>query len=119
MLFFINFTVAETSFTVPNHQNREMEARSVGGEWLKEYFKLSQYTLTHSSYIADNAAIRVTSKGNIEQDYGIKYAVADEDNLVHHIEFFLKYDDLHLDFYRLFFSGRHERRSNFIVESPA
>lgn len=120
MRLFINFTVAETNFTVPNHQNSEMEARPVGGEWLKERFKLSQYTLTHSSYIADNVAIRLTSKGNIEQDYGIKYAVADENNPVHHIEFFLKYDDLQLDFLQTVFQRTSRAEiERFVMESPA
>jgi Fic family protein len=117
---FIDFTVTETSFTVPNHQNSEMDARPIGGEWLKGHFKLSQYTLTHSSYIADNVAIRVTSKGNIEQDYGIKYAVADENNPVHHIEFFLKYDDLQLDFLQNVFQRTSRAEiEHFVMESPA
>jgi Fic family protein len=97
-----------------------MKAKPVGGEWLKEHFKLSQYTLTHSSFIADNPAIRMTSKGNIEQDYGIKYSVTDENAPVHHIEFFLKYDDLNLDFlltiFRLISPTEIE---NFVSETPS
>lgn len=97
-----------------------MEARPVGGGWLKEEYKLSQYTLTHSSYIADNAVIRMTSNGNVEQDYGIKYAVADEDNPVHHIEFFLKYDDLQLDFLQAVFKRTPTAEiEHFITGSPA
>ncbi len=97
-----------------------MEARPVGGEWLKEKYKLSQYTLTHGSYIADNAAIRITSKGNVEQDYGIKYAVAEEENPVHHIEFFLKYDDLQLDFLQAVLKRTPSAEiEHFIAESPA
>jgi Fic family protein len=96
-----------------------MQARPVGGEWLKEHFKLPQYTLTHSSYIADNAAISITSKGNIEQHYGIKYAVTVEDNPVHHIEFFLKYDDLNLDFLQAVFQRTpHTEIENFMSGSP-
>ena len=76
--------------------------------------------MTHSSFIADNPEIRVTSKGNIEQDYGIKYAVADEDNPVHHIEFFLKYDDLNLDFLKAVFQRTPPAEiEHFIAESPA
>lgn len=97
-----------------------MEARPVGGEWLKEKYKLFQYALTHSSYIADNAAIRMTSKGSVEQDYGIKYAVTDENNPVHHIEFFLKYDDLQLDFLQAVFKRTPPAEiDRFITGSPA
>src|SRR5258708_477875 len=97
-----------------------MEARSVGGQWLKEHYNLVNYTMTHCSYIADNPAIRVTAKGNIEQDYGIKYAVAIENNALHHVEFFLKYDDLNLDFLQAVFQRISAAEIEaFISESPA
>ncbi|GGB18604.1 Fic family protein [Puia dinghuensis] len=97
-----------------------MDARPVGGQWLKEHFNLVNYTLTHSSYIANNASIRLTSKGNIEQDYGIKYAVTIENNVVHQIEFYLKYDDLNLDFLQAIFQLVPKMEIEaFIGESPA
>ena len=97
-----------------------MDTRPVGGQWLKDRFSLVNYTLTHSSYIANNAAIRLTSKGNIEQDYGIKYAVDIENNVVHQIEFYLKYDDLNLDFLQaIFHRVSADEIEAFIAESPA
>lgn len=97
-----------------------MEARPVGGQWLKERYNLVNYTMTHSSYIANNTDIRVTSKGNIEQDYGIKYGVNDENNSLHHVEFFLKYDDFNLDFLQAVFKHIPALQvEGFINESPA
>jgi hypothetical protein len=97
-----------------------MEARAIGGQWLKEHFSLVNYTMTHASYVADNPAIRVTSKGNIEQDYGVKYSVALENDVLHHVEFFLKYDDLNLDFLQAVFQRISAIEVEaFINESPA
>jgi len=97
-----------------------MEPRPVGGQWLKERYNLVNYTMTHSSYIADNPDMRVTSKGNIEQDYGPKYAVNAENDSLHHIEFYLKYDYLNLDFLQAVFKYIPSAdAAAFISESPA
>ena len=50
-----------------------------------------------TAHIGNNDSIELTSKGNIEQVYGAKYA-PDEDTPLSHLEFSLKYDDLNLDF---------------------
>jgi len=71
--------------------------KAAGSQWLKDYYKLSQYNLTHCSYIGQNDSLKLTSKGNIEQVYGIKYAPR-KDEPMEHLEFSLKYDDLNLDF---------------------
>lgn len=70
--------------------------RPIGNEWLKLHYKLSNYILTHTSYIGSNESIELTSKGNIIQVYGTKYDV--EDAPLNHVEFGLKYDDFNLDF---------------------
>lgn len=103
----------------------------VGSLWLKERYQLNQYSLTHSSYIGSNDSIVHTSKGNIEQVYGLKYAVAFDTALLH-LEFSLKYDDLNLDFLQAVFkkipvedivafieatpSGRYARKTGFLYE---
>lgn len=74
-----------------------MAVKSAGNEWLKEHYNLSRHTLTHSSYIGNNESIELTSKGNVEQVFGPKYAPA-TDTPLPHLEFALKYDDLSLDF---------------------
>jgi len=79
-----------------------MPLQSIGSQWLKEHYNLSYHNLTHSSYIGSNASVELTSKGIVEQVYGPKYRVASEDPLSH-IEFSLKYDDLHLDFLKAVF----------------
>jgi Fic family protein len=79
-----------------------MQPRPAGCKWLKEQYHLSGYSLTHSSYIGNNESIELTSKGNIDQVFGSKYApFADTPFL--HLEFALKYDDLSLDFLRAVF----------------
>jgi len=104
---------------------------SVGSLWLKEHYRLNLYSLTHSSYIGSNDSIAHTSKGNIEQVYGLKYAVAFDTALLH-LEFSLKYDDLNLDFLKAVFkripvedivtfieatpSGRFARKTGFLYE---
>jgi hypothetical protein len=96
-----------------------MSLKSVGSQWLKEYYNLSQYTLTHSSYIGSNASVELSSKGNVEQVYGRKYDVASE-NPLHHIEFLLKYDDLNLDFLKTVFDKISKAQIEvYIKESPA
>ncbi|MDQ6845297.1 MAG: hypothetical protein M3Z92_13260 [Bacteroidota bacterium] len=70
-----------------------MPTISAGSLWLKEHYGLNGYSLTHNSYIGSNDSIGLTSKGNIEQVYGLKYAVANDTPLLH-LEFALKYDDL-------------------------
>lgn len=95
-----------------------MSLKSVGSQWLKEHYKLSQYTLTHSSYIGNNASVELTSKGNVEQVYGPKYGVASE-NPLDHIEFSLKYDDLNLDFLKAVFGKIPTTEIEvYIEESP-
>lgn len=98
---------------------------------MKVHFGLIDYIFTHSSYIGSNDSLELTSRGNIEQVYGPRYAVK-EDSPVFHIEFAFKYDDLNLDFLRAVFervdkaeieafientpSGRYARKMGFLYE---
>jgi len=43
---------------------------------LEEYYDLTDFPLTHSSYIGSNNSVELISAGNIEQEYGIKYPPA-------------------------------------------
>jgi Fic family protein len=108
-----------------------MANKLAGNEWLKKQFGLSNFTLTHSSFIGNNPSIEISSKGNIIQIYGPKYAVS-EDTPLEHIEFALKYDDLNLDFLKAIFTqinptevseyiaatpnGRYARKIGFLYE---
>ncbi len=108
-----------------------MPTISAGNLWLKEHYRLDGYSLTHSSYIGSNNSIVLTSKGNIEQVYGLKYAVETDTPLLH-LEFAFKYDDLNLDFLKTVFknipdkdivafiekspSGRYARKIGFLYE---
>jgi Fic family protein len=93
-----------------------MPARSAGSQWLKEHYHLTAFTLTHSSYIGSNDSIQLTSTGNIEQIYGMKYAPDIETPLLN-LEFSLKYDDLNLDFLKSVFERIQVREIITFIES--
>lgn len=76
-----------------------MADKLVGNSWLQKRFNLGLHKLTKSSYIGNNSSLELDAKGNIEQVYGQKYAVA-EDTPLHQLEFALKYDHINLDFIR-------------------
>ncbi len=96
-----------------------MAIKAAGFQWLKEHYNLSKQVLTHSSYIGNNESIELTSKGNIEQVYGPKYAPT-EDSPLFHLEFGLKYDDLSLDFLKSVFERiPSDEIKDFILQSPS
>lgn len=96
-----------------------MTIKAAGFQWLKEHYNLSRQVLTHSSYIGNNGSIELTSKGNVEQVYGPKYAPA-EDSPLFHLEFGLKYDDLSLDFLKSVFERiPPDEIKDFILQSPS
>lgn len=108
-----------------------MPVKPLGSQWLKEHYNLAGHSLTHCSYIGNKGSIEVTSKGNIEQIYGPKYAPV-ADTPLEHIQFSLKYDDLNLDFLKTVFekihvseivahieaspSGKYARKIGFLYE---
>jgi Fic family protein len=96
-----------------------MTPAPAGNGWLKNNFKLSDYSFTHSSYIGNNPSMEITTKGNIEQIYGPGYAVK-EDTPLAHLEFALKYDDLNLDFLKTVFSKIDQKQiSDYIDQTPS
>ena len=96
-----------------------MNQQPVGHEWLKRHFNLSNYILTHSSYIGSNNSIDLTSKGNVEQTYHPKYRVA-ENTPLNHLEFSLKYDDFSLDFLKAVFDRIPDLQIEaYVAASPA
>lgn len=78
------------------------------------------YTMTHASYIANNADVRVTSKRNIERNFGPYYRLHHPDDPLENLEFYLKYDDFSLDFLRAVFNHIPETKiAGFIDAAPA
>lgn len=108
-----------------------MPERPVGSQWLKEHYGLSNFILTHSSYIGSTETIELSSGGNVEQVYSARYAPK-MDTPIAHLEFSFKYDDLSLDFLKAVFerlpveevaayiesspSGRYSRRIGYLYE---
>jgi Fic family protein len=96
-----------------------MPAKPAGNQWLKERYNLSRHTLTHSSHIGSNESIELTSKGNVEQVFGPKYAPSPDAPLPH-LEFALKYDDISLDFLKAVFEKiPPEEIQAFVQKAPS
>lgn len=49
-----------------------MALQKAGSLWLVEHFELSQYQITHRSYIGTRDKIELAQDGSIEQTYGPK-----------------------------------------------
>lgn len=67
-----------------------MALQKVGIQWLAAHFELSNYSITHRSYIGTRDKIVQAPDGTIEQIFGPKYAPK-SDTVLGHIEFMLKY----------------------------
>lgn len=108
-----------------------MANQLAGSVWLQQELKLTQYRITHRSYIGTRDKIEIAPNGIVEQTYGPKYATI-KDNIFWHTEFSIKYDDLNLDFLSAVFesmdedglviflskspSGRYTRKMGFLYE---
>ncbi|MGV9004468.1 Fic family protein [Flavobacterium sp.] len=96
-----------------------MALQTVGSLWLVTHFGLSNYRITHRSYIGTRDKIELALDGSTEQTYGPKYAPK-SDTVTSHIEFMLKYDDLNLDLLAAVFDKLEERELlQYISESPS
>lgn len=96
-----------------------MALQKAGSLWLAAHFELSNYRITHRSYIGTRDKIELAPNSSIEQTYGPKYAPK-KDTATGHIEFMLKYDDLNLDFLAAVFRKLEEQELlNYIYESPS
>jgi Fic family protein len=96
-----------------------MALQKAGSLWLAAHFELSNYRLTHRSYIGSRDKIELAHDGCILQTYGPKYAPR-TDTVIGHIEFMLKYDDLTLDFLAAVFRELEEQELlNYISDNPS
>jgi hypothetical protein len=102
----------------------------LGGEWLREKLKLYSHHLTHRSYLGTRAKVEVGENSEVIETYPAHYAPGE--NTLAHIVFYLKYDDINLDFLKSVFSclsmqdvanyiqqkpkGRYERRIGLLYE---
>jgi hypothetical protein len=96
-----------------------MALQKAGSLWLAAHFELSNYRITHKSYIGTRDKIELAYDGSIEQTYGPKYAPK-KVTAIGHIEFMFKYDDLNLDLLVAVFRKLEEQELvNYINESPS
>ncbi|MEP7268410.1 MAG: Fic family protein [Saprospiraceae bacterium] len=95
-----------------------MVTKYAGFQWLKDHYFLTEYEVSHISYIGNNESIELSIKGNVVQVYGPRYKVNDEP--IDHIEFALKYDDWSLDLLKAIFEKMAiEEISLYIHHTPS
>ena len=96
-----------------------MTLRTAGNLWLREHFNLKNYRLTHHSYIGSNEKVELNGQGEVSQIYGRKYA-PDNDTVLAHVVFSIKYDDLDLSFLKAVFNQLSQQEIiDFIAVSPS
>src|SRR5580692_3030030 len=93
-----------------------MANEAAGSLWLRQYFKLDDYRLTHKSFIGQRDKIELSISGDVEQTYGPKYA-PHVNSPLQHVEFAIKYDDLSLDFLKAVFDKTTIKEVTAYVES--
>ncbi len=90
---------------------------TIGGEWLREKYKLNYFQLTHISYVGTRTLVEINDDGCVIEYYPRHYAPAS--NSLLHLEFYIKYDDLNLDFLKaLFLSIDKDEIQNYIFRKP-
>ena len=102
----------------------------LGGEWLREKFRLHAFILTHRSILGSRPHIEIDENGDVMETYPTRYAPKSDP--MSHMEFYIKYDDINLDFLNAVFlrippsdivayierqpRGRYERRIGMLYE---
>lgn len=95
-----------------------MHRQTAGFQWLKEHLNIHYFKLTHISFIGSRNKIEIGIDNVVEETFGTKYAPA-KDDLLHHIEFGLKYDDFNLDFLNAVFKQADEEEIlQYIQKNP-
>ena len=92
--------------------------KKVGFAWLQEKLNLREFQLTHESYIGTTDKSELSSTGTVKRIFKSKYDVKG-DNIMSHLEFALKYDDLNLAFIKeVFASIEHQMVADYINSKP-
>lgn len=96
-----------------------MELKTAGNLWLRTYFNLNKYRLTHHSYIGRSEKVELNAQGEVCQVYGKKYA-PENDTVFAHLTFALKYDDIDLPFFKAVFNQlKQQEVIDFIARFPS
>jgi len=91
--------------------------KKIGFTWLQEKSDIKGFRLTHESYIGTTDKTELSSTNTIVRTFKPKYEVSD--NLMSHLEFALKYDDLNLPFIKEVFSSmEHQTIVDYIKKKP-
>lgn len=69
--------------------------KPAGNTWLKDNLALNQFHLSNLSYIGRYDKLELSKSGQVTRFFGPKYAPS-EDTILAHLEFAIKYDDIHL-----------------------
>ena len=92
--------------------------KKIGFTWHQENLNIQGFHLTHESYIGTTDKTELSSTNTVVRTFKSKYDVSN-DNLMSHLEFALKYDDLNLAFLKeVFTSVDHQTVLNYIKTNP-
>lgn len=102
-----------------------------GNVWLRTHYRLGQFHLSNESYIGNYDKLEVSASSQVIRIFGPKYA-PHSDTTTAHLEFALKYDDLHLGLLKQVFllmeekdllnhihssgQGKYARKMGFLYE---
>ena len=92
--------------------------KKAGFAWLQEELNIQGFQLTHESYIGTTDKSELSATGTVIQTFKSKYNVK-EDNVMSHLEFAFKYDDLNLAFIKeVFTSIEYQTITDYIRSKP-
>lgn len=77
-----------------------MAEKPIGSTWLKQHCQLSNFKLSHESYLGTRSKVAILQDGTIIDTYQKAQYSLKADNPLSHFEFALKYDDVQMSFYQ-------------------
>ncbi len=77
-----------------------MPEKPVGSTWLKQNYQLSDFKLSHESYLGTRSKVEVLQDGTTIETYQKAQYTLKADNPLNHFEFALKYDDVQISFFQ-------------------
>jgi len=77
-----------------------MAEKPIGSTWLKQHYQLSNFKLSHESYLGTRSKVEILQDGTIKDTYQKAQYSLKVDNPLSHFEFALKYDDVQMSFYQ-------------------
>jgi hypothetical protein len=78
-----------------------MTEKCIGSTWLKQYYQLSSFKLSHESYLGTRSKVEVLQNGTVIETFQKMNYALKVDKPLSHFEFALKYDDVQMNFFQV------------------